>query len=387
MRNFTIHQGHVLDVLRGMESESVHCAVTSPPYYALRDYGVAGQVGLEKTPDEYVAALVEIFREVKRVLRKDGTCWLNLGDSYAGGNGRWSGDDRLSAKQTTNRGCINQADFAVPDGCKAKDLIGIPWRVAFALQADGWWLRSDIIWNKPNPMPESVTDRPTKSHEYIFLLTKSERYFFDAEAVKESSVDPESLNGRNQRYDDKFAQHDPDGFARTRMGFAKIEPGTLYLKRNIRSVWTLTTRPFAEAHFAVFPPEIPRRCILAGTSEKGVCGECGAPWARVTEKTMPALRTVRSETAPGQTAHGLLGTARFDDPIEIKTLGWQPSCKHKDDPVPATVLDPFCGSGTTGVVALRHGRAFIGIELNPDYVAMAEKRIGGDAPLFNVQVA
>lgn len=444
IRNFTIHHGHVLDVLKGMESESVHCVVTSPPYWGLRDYGTAtwsggsaecdhavplstkggnavgtkqttnpgsygyrewhtcgrcgaervdAQIGLEKTPEDYVASMVGIFREVRRVLRNDGICFLNLGDSYYGSWGNSGSRPELDGKTLNQR--EKSVDY-IPRGgwderrerppssfrhesLKPKDLVGIPWRVVFALQADGWWLRSDIIWNKPNPMPESVTDRPTKSHEYVFLLTKNERYFFDADAIREP-YNQASLS----RYNYQFGKGPAAAIAKSpAVGDGNghdADPNPA--GRNIRSVWTIATSPFPDAHFAVFPPEIPRRCILAGTSEKGVCGQCGAPWVRVVETTKPPLRQVKS--AGPYAGHGLLGGARFDDPIVTRTTGWQPSCKHEGDPIPATVLDPFCGSGTTGIVALRHGRNFIGIELNESYVEMATRRIESDAPLFNV---
>jgi DNA modification methylase len=319
--------GDVREKLAELPDESVHCVVTSPPYFGLRDYGVPGQIGLEPTPDAYVAEMVAVFREVRRVLRKDGVLWLNLGDSYSSNaqtqstpvaSGGWfgaaGGAGRLEKPS-------EQISVSRPNGWKTglkpKDLIGIPWRVAFALQADGWWLRQDIIWAKPNPMPESVTDRCTKAHEYVFLLSKSERYWFDAAAIAEPSIDPESLNGRSsQRGKDKFVQHDEDGMARTRKGFQAIEVGKKYETRNRRSVWTITTQPFPEAHFATFPPELPELCIKAGC------------------------------------------------------------------PVGGTVLDPFGGAGTTGLVADRLGRNAILIELNPQYADMAERRVTGDAPLF-----
>ncbi len=281
-------EGDCIEVMRGMDDASVQTVVTSPPYWRLRDYGAAGQVGHEATPGEYAAALVGVFREVRRVLRKDGTVWLNLGDSY----------DR-------------------------KALVGGPWRVAFALQADGWWLRSDIIWAKPNPMPESVTDRPTKAHEYVFLLSKSARYFYDADAVREKSswVDqdghPLDSWGRPvaaKKFGNALADNrDGERGVPTTMG-ANVLDG----RRNLRSVWNIATEPFPGAHFATFPKKLVEPCVLAGSA---------------------------------------LGDV---------------------------VLDPFAGSGTTGVVALRLGRSFIGIELNPDYAAMARQRIENDAPLFNV---
>ena len=256
-------EGDVRETLRRLPDASVHCCVTSPPYYGLRDYGCAGQIGLEPTPAEYVAQMVAVFEEVRRVLRPDGTLWLNLGDSYSGSAN--NGGSKGSLMGTQNATGAGLPAFAG----KPKDLLGIPWRVAFALQDAGWYLRQDIIWAKPNPMPESVRDRCTKAHEYLFLLAKQPRYYFDAEAIAERSVDPESLNGRNPRNADKFASADPDGKARTRAGFTKLE-GKVYDTRNRRSVWTVTPDPYPGAHFAVMPPELVRPCVLAGCPAGGV---------------------------------------------------------------------------------------------------------------------
>lgn len=293
--------GDALIELRKLPDESVNCCVTSPPYWGLRDYGVPGQLGLEKTPEEYVARMVEVFREVRRVLRSDGTLWLNLGDSYY--NYR-PGAGQALCKQTlakTNQDhpadCPRRAN--VIDGLKEKDLVGIPWRVAFALQSDGWWLRQDIIWAKPNPMPESVRDRCTKAHEYIFMLSKSARYWYDAEAVKEESA---TVWNSTKQMVGKPLVNQTGG---------KVRPTENQTGRNLRSVWPIATRPFPEAHFATFPPEIPERCIKAGCPKGG------------------------------------------------------------------TVLDPFFGAGTTGLVAARLGREFIGIELNAEYCEMARRRIYG----------
>jgi DNA modification methylase len=247
-----------------LRDRCVQCVVTSPPYFGLRDYGVAGQIGFEATPDAYVHTLVAVFREVRRVLKNDGVCWLNLGDSYAGQPGGDQGITGANATRTAGRLNI-RAGLMLKVGAKPKDLLGIPWRVAFALQADGWYLRSDIIWAKPNPMPESVMDRPTKAHEYLFLLSKCERYYYDADAIKEASVDPESVNGWNARNVQKFAAHDPEGKARTRVGFAKIEAGTIYERRNRRTVWTIPTMPYSGAHFATMPEKLVEPCILAGS--------------------------------------------------------------------------------------------------------------------------
>ena len=308
--SFTVHIGDVLDKIKSIPDESVQCCVTSPPYWGLRDYGHDGQLGLEKTPEEYVQKMVQVFREVNRVLRKDGTLWLNLGDSYAR-----TGDkgDCKDPKHPEGRNGQSVAVNGKIAGLKPKDLVGIPWRVAFALQVDGWWLRQDIIWAKPNPMPESVTDRCTKSHEYIFLLTKRAKYYYDADAVKEDSVDPESLSGRRKRNHQKF---DGQQGSDTRVGFEKLD-GQKYPERNARSVWTITTQPYPGSHFATFPEAIPERCIKAG-SKKG-----------------------------------------------------------------DMILDPFTGSGTTGEVALRLERNFVGIELNEKYAKeLAIPRLENVCPLF-----
>ncbi len=244
----TILIGDCLEVLRGLPDGMVQTCVTSPPYYGLRDYGCAGQIGLEETPDAYVARLVDVFREVRRVLRDDGTLWLNLGDSYAaGGNGGGNKND-------TNVGSLTVGRKLPPFGYKPKDLLGIPWMVAFALRADGWWLRQDIIWHKPNPMPESVTNRCTKAHEYVFLLTKSARYFYDAAAIAEEA----ERGDAGSRFDQgKTAQHQLDRQA----SGARIDDG----RRNARSVWPIATQPFSGAHFATMPPALAERCIRAGS--------------------------------------------------------------------------------------------------------------------------
>ena len=302
--------GDCRNLLREMPEKSVHTCVTSPPYFGLRDYGMDDQIGLEQTPEAFVAEMVAVFREVKRVLRDDGTLWLNLGDSYAGsGKGR-NGDgspnvDPLS-KQATSAGTIigNLIKSHTPN-LKPKDLIGIPWRVALALQADGWYLRQDIIWHKPNPMPESVTDRCTKAHEYIFLLSKSPQYYFDNEAIKEpvanSSVSRLSQNNLSNQLGSNRVPFKTNG---TMKAVGNTE------NRNKRSVWTITTKPFKGAHFATFPPDLIEPCILAGCPEGG------------------------------------------------------------------TVLDPFGGAGTTGLVASSHNRNSILCELNPEYAQLALDRIG-----------
>jgi len=277
----TLYNADCQDILRGVDSESINCVVTSPPYWGLRNYQVDGQIGLEKTPEEYVGKLVEIFREVRRVLKPQGTLWLNLGDSYNGSQKGSGGIGELSTKQNSNKG----ANFAVGgigikvdvSDLKPKDLCGIPWRVALALQADGWWLRQDIIWAKPNPMPESVIDRCTKSHEYIFLLTKSAKYYYDHESIKEDSVDPESHEGR--RFRGRVAIYDagaiPDGRGNTIHSGGNQILGKKYEKRNKRSVWTVNVQANgSDIHFATFSEDLIRPCLLAGCPAGGVVMDC-----------------------------------------------------------------------------------------------------------------
>ena len=573
-----ILQGDSIEVMRGMEPESVHCVVTSPPYWGLRNYGMDGAYGLEPTLDGYIERMVEVFREVRRVLRKDGTLWLNLGDAYAANR---------SYQVTDNKHISvgNESAAAVPSGLKPKDLMGIPWRVAFALQTDGWWLRSDIVWHKPNPMPESVRDRPTRAHEYVFLLTKSAKYFCDADAIRTPGQEYIGQAGTFSR-NGAVAKHVIPGqtAAEHRLRDGRVPTGA-----NARTVWSIATQPYKGTHFATYPEKLVEPCILAGTSERGVCGVTGDPWERCVESDLSNVPTqIVQRRAPveaekvaaylkerreacGLSKHAVdeaLGTntlyswfegrqagievptpvqwdklkiilgldGRFDDQIHgtinvevtqhtgserapgvrtyektwnatrtttgwqptcgapwvrlgstrqpdvlgkalislrsksgltrhqladmigvgsnnvwdweigghiptddhwaklckalnldlsrsefaeqaeyivtggqagpkqrasqtdsyvnrpyaerklrvsLSTTGWQPTCDHDSEPVPALVLDPFCGSGTTGVVALRHGRSFIGIELNPEYVELARKRIIADAPLLN----
>ena len=335
-------QGDCIEGLKALPDAGVHCCVTSPPYFGLRDYGHEDQIGLESTPTEYVERLVSVFREVRRVLRDDGTLWLNLGDSYCGSGGyapdapcnkarengeSWGAMNAFSTREGQAR--KKSRPGYTPPGLKPKDLLGIPWRVAFALQADGWYLRQDIIWHKPNPMPESVTDRCTKAHEYIFLLSKSQRYHYDAQAIAEPAKDPNGYKYEGG-YRDMVAHAEAEGKAhkgnRQHIGNARTETGAVPHfssgyggNRNKRSVWTINPQPCHEAHFAVMPEELAELCICAGCPEDGV------------------------------------------------------------------VLDPFTGSGTTGIVALRHQRHFIGTELNAEYCEMARRRIASSMPLYAVE--
>jgi DNA modification methylase len=468
--------GDARERLRELPERSVQTCVTSPPYFGLRDYGSGEQeMGTEATPDEFAAALVEVFREVRRVLRDDGTVWVVLGDSYSGSGPsgasyqskttrrRADGDGNDGAfrvsKSLADRGLTYAEKKPIPAaGTKAKDLIGIPWLVAFALRADGWYLRSEIIWAKPNPMPESVTDRPTRAHEQVFLLSKSRRYFYDVDAVRE----PHVFGGKRPSNGASWAQDEAGRPGADGKQHLYGHPNG----RNKRSVWTVATQPYKAAHFAVFPEKLIEPCILAGSSPTA-CGECGVPWkaskgVRVLDLSRPQARRAqeKADEAGLTDAHldairscgvGDAGKAQVtqdgygknDADVqaladEAKTVlgGYhrefllarpsagemRPTCScHRthcvacscaehgevrcqscrgycdctgSEPIykglcptgQSIVLDPFCGSGTTGVVALRHGRSFVGIDLNPEYVEQARARITNDAPLMNTPV-
>tara|TARA_R100001594_G_C4027629_1_gene260578 strand:- start:388 stop:1536 length:1149 start_codon:yes stop_codon:yes gene_type:complete len=368
-----LYHGDVRDVLKSLASESVHCVVTSPPYWGLRDYQTEGQLGLESTPEEYCANMVEVFREVRRVLNSTGTVWLNLGDSYSSGSRTTTTNDTLRGDTP-----VNVTRTPVVDGIKPKDLVGIPWRVAFALQADGWYLRSDIIWNKPNPMPESVTDRPTKAHEYIFLLTKSPKYYYDIDAIKEQATQDRwgghsPMNRNNSKDKDDIYR----GLTRERDMMPEF--------RNKRSVWEINTHPYPGAHFATYPEKLVEPCILAGTSEKGVCAKCSKPWVKLTEVVSVPDRSTRDNrigVIPGRDSATRMNSKEMKR-VEKADLGWEPTCECSADTVPATVLDPFIGSGTTCAVSQRLGRHSIGIDASAEYLDLASKRIGKiSMPMF-----
>jgi DNA modification methylase len=497
----TLYCGDALETLKQLPAESVHCCVTSPPYYGLRDYGVEGQIGLEQTPDEYIAKMVEVFREVRRVLRSDGTCWINIGDSYFSQTKGSGGSNPETSPKNAIKGVDNFQRFD-PDriesgstGCKPKDLIGIPWMLAFALRADGWYLRQDIIWNKPNPMPESVRDRCTKSHEYIFLLSKSSRYYFDNKAIAEKSLHPNAIaawtcDSRASR--GHMLRGNPVGNEASGAEYLGSET------RNRRSVWQVTTKPYKGAHFAVFPADLIEPCILAGTSASGCCMKCLSPFVPIVEKPeIPhdgeTMTAYESKSTAGRLA--LLRQAARERGGEYantsRIVGWRPSCKcdgvdrrivgsplgsvaesdpsiltgragynrkrgkdggqrvitrHEqamyaeqlrsspfrdemmkecngafahyirtddsgarplpdstlrewlergwlaevvvpstsmEDGQPCVVLDPFAGSGTTGMVASALGRNSILIELNPQYCELIKERVFRHGPKWN----
>jgi DNA modification methylase len=418
----TIWQGNVLDTPWPIESGSVQTCVTSPPYLGLRDYGCNGQIGLEESVDEFIGKLVAVFREVRRVLRDDGTLWVNLGTSYAGsGKGPSGGSSLTGAAQEERQGFANhRTDLA---GFKPKDLILAPFFLAEALRQDGWYLRSTIIWHKRACMPESVTDRPTTAHEYIFLLSKQPDYFYDAEAVREAPTG--GTHSRGKRHETPKTTEPGQGIKNNSSWQAATwEP---VASRNQRSVWSLSPEPNPEAHFATFPTEIPRRAILAGTSERGCCSICSAPYERVrdgepvldmsrpqtrravelarerglTDEHIAAIRAVGMNDA-GQAVLVQNGAGKNTEEVkrlaaEAKTAlggyfrefllgsksttGFRPTCSHADAPTrPCLVLDPFMGSGTTALVARQLGRHSVGIELNSDYVAIIERRLGKQTP-------
>lgn len=304
-----VYLGNAIEIVKTFPNESINCVVCSPPYYGLRDYCCDGQIGLEETPEDYIGKLVDLFRGIRRVLKKDGTIWVNLGDSYAGNCSR-------ASKGRAGFGAEREGVFKKCGGLAPKQLIGIPWRFAFAMQADGWYLRQDIIWNKSNPMPESVTDRCTKAHEYIFLLSKSEKYYFDNVAIQEEAIsqnDPRI----GKLFDYGIKRKEKNKFLQGSFCSLKTNDDGIVV-RNKRDVWTVNLKPIKEAHFATYPEELIVPCILAGCPEKGV------------------------------------------------------------------VLDPFMGSGTTGIVARKLNRNFVGCELNPEYYKMATSRIFNNGEnLFN----
>ena len=491
MKACQILTGDCREVLPTLPDKSIHCVVTSPPYWGLRDYGtstweggssdcdhkhktehqkqgatsarkgranveaqrnenfiatckrcgaerVDKGIGLERTFDAHLENLVAVFREVRRVLRDDGTLWVNYGDAYSSHDpGGYRQGEHLNpgGRQAKKGSGRNRAGSYRPMGLKPKDLMMMPARVAMALQADGavdvramrtierirnelvdeyraedevfpahvrrvldrlaeeyaqakgdsWWLRSEIIWHKPNPMPESCTDRPTSSHEKLFLLTKSARYFYDAEAVRvhrthESMARDQRANLTGPHVPPGAVEH--SGITAGGRGRGEIDPTT---RANLRNVWTIPTHSFKEAHFATFPPKLVEPCIKAGTSERGVCGECGAPWKRQVDKELirgssaptPERGVESNDQGQNRARDGHVGGGSRN---KVTTTGWAPTCEHTAETVPATVLDPFAGSGTTGHVALSLGRHFIGIEINGEYTDMGRRRILG--PLF-----
>lgn len=367
-----ILQGDALTVLQTLPANLVQCCVTSPPYYCLRDYGVDGQVGLEETPQAYIDKLVLVFREVRRVLRDDGVLWLNLGDSYANDQ-KWGGHSSGKHRKELHSMTRPQRFTGLP----GKNLLMIPARVAIALQEDGWILRQDIIWHKPTAMPESVTDRPTTAHEHIFLFAKSEHYFYDAEAIREP-LQPKTFTTYGARNtagkgNDDLGGVKSDNWNRTvPIKKPKLTPAGDIAGANKRSVWTVASQPYPGAHFATMPPKLVEPCILAGTSPRA-CEYCGAPWQRRREKTGHVNRR-ESAHVPDNTETKTDSTGWA--PTYKATNEWEPTCIcDNEGSGRCVVLDPFMGAGTVALVALQHNRRYLGIELNPDYIELAKKRI------------
>lgn len=420
----TIYVGDALAVLRTLPDASVQCCVTSPPYWSLRDYGVDGQIGLEASVDDWIRVLVAVFSEVHRVLRDDGTFWLNLGDAYVGsGTGAQGATGQMADRSIVAARRQRQGKHEYvghdrpPRGRRAGELLPkqrlfLPHRLVLALQAAGWWARDEIVWHKRAPMPESCRDRTTLAHEFLFLLTKRRNYFYDQEAIREpvaGTAHPRN-DGRVPRGWDtgEGSHHGKVGRYKHNRGARRPKAvgagdafGGLRATRNKRSVWTLTSEPFREAHFATFPTRLVDPCVLAGTSAEGCCSACGAPRRRVVVRG--AANLAHQRACGGDTNGEYHGQAQKQFELagaenasavkarilagmrERVTVGWSPTCKRGcpgGSVLPCTVLDPFAGSGTTGVVATRRGRHFIGIEINPEYAAMARKRIDKVAPLF-----
>jgi len=341
--------GDAVDCMRRLPDESVHAIITSPPYFALRKYSDDPlEIGQERTPDEYIERLVAVFREARRVLRTDGSLWVVIGDTYAGDRSYQVPDSKykdvgnsrgMTASSRRDRVQVPRSDYDVP-GCKPKDLIGIPWMLAFALRADGWYLRRDVIWHKTNVKPENVRDRPTSSHEYAFLLSKSSRYFYDDAAIREPVTYKDSGN-KGRKLGDEYGR--PESHNGASIPWAGET-------RNKRSVWSIPTEQSkVEGHFAVFPRKLVEPMVLASTSQGGCCSQCGAP-------------LLPDDANPGV---------------------WDWSCQHEASVAPCTVLDPFGGSGRTAMVALARGRDAILCEINPEYAQLARDQIENDAPLFN----
>ena len=379
-----VYCSEVLEGLRQLPNDSVHCVVTSPPYWGLRDYGVEGQIGLEETWQEHLDVMIQVFEEVRRVLRSDGVAWVNYGDSYSTKTwGRNPGSGRFGRKSERVAAPKSQPNRMPQTGLKRGDLVGMPWRFALALQEAGWWLRSDVIWHKPSVIPESVKTRPTKSHEHLFLFAKSARYFYDVDGFREP-VSQESVRRYRRAAPRTDTQRDFPGPPRH---YLETWSGVTVNGRQARDVWTIATEHRPEAHFATFPRALVERCVRLGTSQHGVCSECGAPWKRQVEVVDHAgvlgQDWRRRTDAPGyhdDLARGARGSAPSECAPQRTTVGWEPTCKCGGSEVePAIVLDPFVGSGTTAVVAWSLGRDYLGFDLSEEYLAIARKRIGTEA--------
>lgn len=391
--------GDVRDQLAALPSQSVHCVVTSPPYWAMRDYEHDDQLGLEATMDGYLEDMSIVFAQIRRVLRRDGTLWLNMGDGYVqgrrGGIGETSTLTGGHKHQNQSRTALNTmhrlnsksaleqlgGKTTSTGRLKAKDYTGISWRLAFQLQYDGWYLRRPIVWAKPNPTPESTRDRPTSSHEYVFLMARAKHYFYDNQAERTPFKKSTIARVEEPTFDRQqggFKDYGTTGQNRSRSARAAVEAtaGAVDRTANLRDVWTITPQAYRFRHFAAFPEALVERCINLGTSEGGCCGKCGKPYRRLTEIVDPSGKLGKAWHDHQQDlVRGQRGTPYADDAPYVVTKGWEPTCKHEAPRARCLVLDPFMGSGTTAVAALRLGRDYLGVELNADYIAIADKRI------------
>lgn len=418
-----IIQGDSLETLNQLPDECIDCCITSPPYYGLRDYGVEGQMGSEESPEEFITSMVRVFSEVKRVLKNSGTCWINIGDSYSSGA---SGDNMQNRSVQAMAGNVqmpgdgdrkkNGSVYRKPlkhDIIKPKDLIGIPWMLAFALRADGWYLRQDIIWHKPNSMPEPVKDRCTKSHEYIFMLSKSRNYYYDSFSIKEKVsektheryADHKWANGNTVEKAHSFHQPKENQNKARKMAKAGtgIKNNTSFDEamavmpdmRNKRSVWSVSTEVFPEAHFATYPQALILDCVKSGSSEHGCCSQCGAPYERILEPSASYAAVLgtgyhdhKEDGSRGMTqTNGTNIQNKMRDAgiggAEYESKGWKKTCSCEVVEIqPALVLDPFMGAGTTALVSRKLYRDFVGIELNPEYISIAERRLKKELGMF-----
>jgi len=375
VKKFMLINKDVLLALKDIPNNTVHTVVTSPPYWQLRDYFVSDQLGQEETPEEFIDNLVEICNEIKRVLRKDGTFWLNIGDGYNNNSG-FSRAKKKWKREGRKGGSADKKSFkhAV---IKIKDLVGIPWRLAFALQEAGWYLRCDVVWSKTNPMPDGAKDRPTRGHEYIFLLTKSQKYFYDYYAVLEDSDEhPDGEQGFGANYQEGTFRMDQERIF------------THYGKRNKRSVWETSVSSFKGNHFATFPLKLISPCVRAGTSEYGCCVKCGTPWDRkfAKEKVKIDQKKNNKNIETGDFIFNCMPVKEVYS-LHLVEKGWAKQCKCDTNEVkPCIVLDPFSGMATTGLAAFKCNHNYIGIELNKKYLQMSRERLSDGCNEFIKEV-
>lgn len=356
MKKFQLICDDTRVALQRFKDNTFHCCVTSPPYWQLRDYFKDGQIGLEKTPEEYINNLVDIFKEVKRVLRKDGTLWIVIGDTYSTSK-KGNTQDNVNSKSRRKKLHLQQINKKIPTNIKTKNLIGIPWKLAFALQEDGWYLRCDVIWSKKNPVPDGAKDRPTRNHEYVFLLSKSSKYFYDYYAIMDEA---KKKNGRSR----KFGANIQRGNNRQNQNRRFID----FEKKNKRSVWNVSVGRSGGIHFSVFPEKLITPCILAGTSSKGCCPKCKKPWSRIVEKEK-------------------YFTENGEEKVYLDGTNWKSNCNCLISGTEnCVVLDPFCGVSTTGVICLKSDRDYVGIDINDEYIKAGREKLFSIDPIFTEEI-